>query len=49
MARGGVRTGRQMFIQEEDITNKTQISILELFGTIDYDPTYDYKKQRRRQ
>ncbi len=25
-----------------------RLQILELFGTIDYDPDYDYKKQRKR-
>jgi hypothetical protein len=25
-----------------------QARIVDLFGTIDYDPNYDYKKQRRR-
>lgn len=26
----------------------TQLEILSLFGTIDYDPAYDYKAERRR-
>lgn len=25
-----------------------QLRILSLFGTVDYDPSYDYKKQRRK-
>lgn len=25
-----------------------QVKIIDLFGTIDYEPGYDYKKQRRR-
>ena len=25
-----------------------QVEILDLFGTIDFDPTYDYKAERRR-
>ena len=33
---------------EEYIQRRNQLRILELFGTIDFDPTYDYKKQRRR-
>ena len=32
----------------EYIQHKKQIKILNLFGHIDYDPSYDYKKQRRR-
>ncbi|OGH57380.1 MAG: antitoxin [Candidatus Lindowbacteria bacterium RIFCSPLOWO2_12_FULL_62_27] len=32
----------------EYIQHKKQIKILNLFGQIDYDPSYDYKKQRRR-
>jgi hypothetical protein len=27
---------------------RSQLEILSLFGTIDYDPTYDYKAERRR-
>jgi hypothetical protein len=33
---------------KEYIQHKKQIRILNLFGQIDYDPSYDYKKQRRR-
>jgi hypothetical protein len=33
---------------EEYIRHHRQQEILELFGTIDYDPEYDYKQQRRR-
>jgi Arc/MetJ family transcription regulator len=31
----------------EYIDYRRQLKILELAGTIDYDPTYDYKKVRR--
>lgn len=34
---------------EEYIQRRKQRRILELFGTIDYDPDYDYKKQRVRE
>lgn len=34
---------------KEYIQRRKQLEILELFGTIDYDPTYDYKDQRQRQ
>lgn len=33
---------------EEYIRRRQQARIVELFGKIDYDPTYDYKKARRR-
>jgi Arc/MetJ family transcription regulator len=32
----------------EYISRRKQARITELFGTVDYDPKYDYKKQRRR-
>ncbi len=31
----------------EYIDRRKQMEILKLFGTIDYDPTYDYKKIRQ--
>lgn len=33
---------------EEYIQRRKQAKILDLFGKIDFDPKYDYKKQRRR-
>jgi hypothetical protein len=32
---------------KEYVSRRKQVEILKLFGTIDYDPTYDYKKMRR--
>jgi Arc/MetJ family transcription regulator len=32
---------------KEYIDRRKQLEILKLAGTIDYDPTYDYKKMRR--
>ncbi len=32
---------------EEYIRRRKQLEILNHFGTIDYDPTYDYKKVRK--
>ena len=32
---------------KEYIGKRKQLEILKLFGTIDYDPTYDYKKMRQ--
>jgi hypothetical protein len=33
---------------EEYISRRKQARITKLFGTLDYDPKYNYKKQRRR-
>lgn len=33
----------------EYVSRRKQRQILELFGTIQYDPDYDYKSQRQRQ
>lgn len=33
---------------QEYIQRHKKLEILELFGKIDYDPKYDYKKERRR-
>lgn len=33
---------------QEYISRRKQARVLELFGSVDYDPKYDYKKQRRR-
>ncbi|MBI4860499.1 MAG: type II toxin-antitoxin system VapB family antitoxin [Candidatus Riflebacteria bacterium] len=32
----------------EYIQRRRQLKIVELFGTVDYDPDYDYKRDRRR-
>lgn len=32
----------------EYVRHRKQLDLLKLFGTIDYDPTYDYKAERRR-
>ncbi len=33
---------------EEYVRHRKQMEIIELFGTIDYDPSYDYKAARKR-
>lgn len=33
---------------QEYIGRRKQARVVDLFGTIDYDPKHDYKKQRRR-
>lgn len=47
---GGHRTKKATVTEalQEYIQRRKQLEILELFGTLDYDPDYDYKEQRRR-
>jgi hypothetical protein len=47
---GGQRTKKATVTEalEEYIRRREQLKIIELFGTIDFDPTYDYKAQRKR-
>lgn len=47
---GGHRTKKATVTEalEEYIQRRKQARILELFGKVDFDPTYNYKKQRNR-
>lgn len=47
---GGQRTKKATVTEalQEYIQRRKQAKIIELFGTVDFDPLYDYKKQRRR-
>ncbi|MFZ3213490.1 MAG: type II toxin-antitoxin system VapB family antitoxin [Terriglobales bacterium] len=47
---GGHKTKKEAVIAalEGYIRHHQQLRVLELFGTIDYDPDYDYKSARRR-
>ena len=47
---GGHRTKKATVTEalQEYIGRRKQAEILDLFGQIDYDPEYDYKKQRSR-
>jgi Arc/MetJ family transcription regulator len=47
---GGQRTKKDTVNEalREYIQRRRQKKIVELFGTIDFDPSYDHKKQRRR-
>lgn len=47
---GGHRTKKATVTEalEEYIQHRKQAKILELFGTVEFDRAYDYKKQRRR-
>ncbi|MEA2561989.1 MAG: hypothetical protein QOH06_3493 [Acidobacteriota bacterium] len=47
---GGHRTKKATVTEalQEYIRRRKQAEILDLFGQIDYDPEYDYKRQRSR-
>lgn len=47
---GGHRTKRAVVEEalQEYVTRRKQLQVLDLFGTIDYDESYDYKEQRKR-
>lgn len=46
---GGHKTKKAVIIDalEEYIQRREQKQIVDCFGTIDFDPDYDYKKQRK--
>jgi Arc/MetJ family transcription regulator len=48
---GGARTKKAAVTEalKEYIQRRKQIQITSLFGEVDYDPDYDYKKTRSRQ
>ncbi|HEY0155778.1 MAG TPA: type II toxin-antitoxin system VapB family antitoxin [Thermoanaerobaculia bacterium] len=48
---GGHRTKKATVTEalEEYIRHRKQSKIVSIFGTVDLDPNFDYKKQRRRQ
>ncbi|MDQ3419051.1 MAG: type II toxin-antitoxin system VapB family antitoxin [Acidobacteriota bacterium] len=50
VAVGGRRTKKETVTEalEEYIARRRQSRVARLFGTVDYDPAYNYKKQRRR-
>ena len=45
----GLRTKKEVVTQalQEYIQRRQQLQVLDLFGTIDFTPGYDYKAQRR--
>ncbi|MEA2328744.1 MAG: hypothetical protein QOE68_3703 [Thermoanaerobaculia bacterium] len=47
---GGLGTKKATVTQalQEFIQRRKQMKIVDLFDTVEFDPTYDYKKQRRR-
>jgi Arc/MetJ family transcription regulator len=50
VAIGGRRTKKEAVTEalREYIARRRQTHVTRLFGTVEYDPKYDYKKQRRR-
>lgn len=48
---GGKKTKKDVVTEalQEYVLKRKQMKVLELFGTIDFDPTYDYKQSRTRQ
>lgn len=50
VAIGGRRTKKEAVTEalREYIDRRKQAQITRLFGRVDFDPKYDYKKQRRR-
>lgn len=47
---GGHRTKKATVTEalEEYVRRRKQTHLLKLFGKVEFDPAYDYKKQRRR-
>ncbi len=47
---GGHKTKREAVSAalDEYVRRRNQLRIVELFGTVDYDPRYDYKAARRK-
>ncbi|MEZ4296653.1 MAG: type II toxin-antitoxin system VapB family antitoxin [Polyangiaceae bacterium] len=47
---GGERTKKATVTQAllEYIQRREQAAVVDLFGKVDFDPTYDYKEHRRR-
>ena len=47
---GGYRTKRDAVTAalKEFVSRRKQLEILDLFGTVEYDPGYDYKALRRK-
>ena len=46
---GGHRTKKEAVTAalDEYVRRRKQLEILSLFGTVDFDPSYDYKRERR--
>jgi len=49
MRLGGMKTKKEAVNQalSEYVQRREQLKVLDFFGTVDLDPDYDYKKQRK--
>jgi len=49
MRLGGMKTKKEAVHQAltEYVQRREQLGVLEFFGKVDFDPEYDYKKQRK--
>lgn len=49
MSLGGIRTKKEAVNEAltEYVQRREQLKIIELFGTVEYDKSFDYKKQRK--
>ena len=49
MSLGGIRTKKEAVNEAlaEYVQRREQLKITELFGTVEYDKSFDYKKQRK--
>ena len=49
MKLGGMRTKKEAVNQalSEYVQRREQLKVLDFFGTVELDPDYDYKKQRK--
>jgi hypothetical protein len=47
---GGHKTKKEAVIAalKEYVAHRKQLRIIDLFGTVDFDPDYDYKKARQK-
>ena len=48
LGRHGTKRAAVKEALEEYVRHREQLRIIDLFGSVDFDPTYDYKKQRKR-
>ncbi len=49
MSLGGMKTKKEAVNEalSEYVQRREQLKVLDFFGTVDLDPEYDYKKQRK--
>lgn len=49
MSLGGMKTKKEAVNEalSEYVQRREQLKVLDFFGTVDFDPDYDYKEQRK--